>query len=376
MNKITKIASLIGGVILCFFLFDFITNKQIQKNDEVTSSLKPEIAFTTSSNATPLKKNTQQVAEQQIASIESGPEADPNYIVECDVEQITDYQGMSNGEIFASFDSSLSEHKQLAYALFSDLSEQASRLDKLFSFNQRFPNNSLALEQILGLCTENKGHQGCNQQLVEQAISVGGDNAAMWFAVANFHASRNALDLVKDALRQVNSAPLFEESFADYIGLYIDSLQGRPNENFTRNALSAFGAAATQPSFFNIISKLCTDKPKQDVEFLQLCLSLGQTMEFQGKTNITQNIGMAYQEVIYELEGNDLALKELELRREKHFEHSIFLFHKATNLALFDQRLFRSWLENLRNLGEQAAARLVIEEAIELSKNTFYQPCP
>ncbi|WP_460312105.1 hypothetical protein [Aliiglaciecola aliphaticivorans] len=362
------------------YLIQLSLFNQGKHKDDSTQSPTPKLSDTATPPKTPSVLFNQTPSfdgegENDADSNGSEPEAIQDYIVECDLGQITDYAELSNSEVFATFETSPSMDKQLAYAFFSDVSEQNTRLDKLLSFNQTFPGNPLALEQLLGLCTEVKSHQGCNQQLVDQAISAGGDNGGMWFAIANFYASRNATDLVKNSLRQVNTSPLFKESFAEYIRLYTDSLQGRPNENFTQNALSAFAAAASQPSFYNIISRLCTEKPKQDEEFLQLCLSLGETMELQGKTNITQNIGMAYQEVVYELEGNDLALDELALRREQHFENSIVLFNKATNLALFDQRLFRSWLDNLSNLGEQAAANLLVEEAIELSKNRYYKPC-
>ncbi|MEP4890276.1 MAG: hypothetical protein ABJV04_09645 [Aliiglaciecola sp.] len=357
------------------FLIYFSTFDEVTKRLEFKQSKTLETPTAKYSQSSPSTVVPDPIFNNDLDATDAEPWVKQDYIVECDLQQVTDYAGLTNSEIFATFASSTSVDKQLAYAFFSDVSEQDTRLDKLLSFNQTFPGNPLALEQLLGLCTEVNSHEGCNQQLVEQAISAGGDNGVIWFAIANFYASRNATELVKNALRQVNTSPLFEESFADYIRLYVDSLQGRPNENFTQNALSAFGAAAAQPSFFNIISKLCTEKPKQDVEYLQICLSLGETMEQQGKTNLTQNIGMAYQEVIYDLEGNDLALNELEIRRTQNFENSAALFRKATNLALFDQRLFRSWLDNLSHLGEQDAASLLVEDAIALSQNPYYKPC-
>lgn len=375
MKKVFKAISVIFGIALCFWIY--VDNKeeglQPTLDETPVSQLLTQTQNPDTPVSLPLESATKILNNKETVDDENNDKSD--YIVECKLNHITDYENLSNADIIASFETSNSQNKQLAYALYSELTGEESRLDRLLKFNQRFPGNPIALEQMLGLCTEVKDHPSCNQELVQQAISVDGQNAAMWFAIASFYASKDDPEKIKHAFRQIISAPLYQESFADYIELYIDSLQGRPNEDFSTNALSALGVVAAQPSFFNIISKLCTEKPEVDEEFSLLCLSLGETMESRGKTNITQMIGSAYQEYIFELEGNDAAVQELEKKRKQN-NVPISLFNQATNLALFDQRLFRSWLNNVRNLGEHEAAQLIVEEAITLSKNPFYQPCP
>lgn len=318
----------------------------------------------------PIKENTS--VNKSVVEIDKTIES--SYIVECDIHKIEDYKETSNAEIISSFRTSKSEDKQLAYALFSEVSEKTSRLETLTAFNNRYPGNAIALEKTMGFCSAVKEHPSCNQQLVDKAVSAAGNNAAMWFAIAEYYASRNKPERVKYAFRELESAPFYNDSFSELISLYIDSLSGRPNESFTVNVLSAFGVVATQPIFIGNITKLCVEKPETDKDFLHMCLSLGITLEDRGKTMATQQLGMSFQKVAYKLQNNNVALQKLTQRISKK-DIDMYLHSSAMNLAFYDQRLYRYWLDSLRNLGEKAASKLIVQEAINLSKNSLYNPC-
>ena len=45
-------------------------------------------------------------------------------------------------------------------------------------------------------------------------------------------------------------------------------------------------------------------------------------------------------------------------------------------LSMFDEELFHSWMNNAIEHGESKAAKMLLEEAINLSADPFYNPCP
>ena len=351
-------------LLVCFFYPDSPHRQSQQTHGQ--SSLLP-----LKSVILPLKVNSAESAPLESAN------TTPDYIIQCDNIYATRLESdeLAIEQVLLSFQDSIIPKQLLAYSLFSKTNNQQTRIDKLLRFTQRFPNNVLALTQLVRLCSSEKALPACSDDLINSAIASDPNNGALWLDIANYYAQRQDSQASKNAIYQVINGSFFNEHYAQIISLFVDSLVGSQADNFTLNALAALGHASANLPYAAHITAFCRDEVSEH-DRINLCLNLAETLEDRGNLVITNMLGNNLKGLIYaQLNDHETAAKVAVRAKKITMPLDNKQFEQALMLAFHDQNLFRAWLHNMQDLGELTAAQMLTEEAILLSKNPFYRPC-
>jgi hypothetical protein len=296
-------------------------------------------------------------------------------IIECSQESFVEEEGYieAQQQHFQSLSSSTSQDRQLEYVLFAQLPPDKSRLELLLEYNDKFPNNSLALMETVSLCA-NTSNSKCNKSLIDVAIASDKDNGAMWLHSALFFASQSDDDGVLTSISELIKTPFFNEKYGERIKLYAQALEGTGAYDFHTNIVGGIGVEAARSTGFMHIFKWC--KERGAITKINACLQLGSNLEKRSKTGMSQLIGMNIQKLIYKAEGNielDQSLEKASKTLMKPLNSTEF--HKASSLMFHNEKLLRHWLNNLDVIGEVESAEVLIEEAIYISQEKGTNLC-
>jgi len=315
------------------------------------------------------------------ASIKTTPDKakGEGYIVECEVK-IDDISSHADEE-FAKFANILQESnspdKQLAYILFASESEGSEQLDLLLSYNQSHSSNKRVLMDLVGLCSSIQNHSSCNDNLLNQAIELDGDNGALWLQIANYHAAKGNTPATLEAMEKAISTSHFDDYYYDNLALFMQVSKAELDIDFSERAVMAMGYHAATSVWVSEIAKFCRDEKEYSDLHNQLCLALGETMTTQNNSLIINAIGMNMQSLAYKRENNEELSLKMKKQQSDLMQSSMptELQMKAQNLMFVDEELFQFWLSSVMSQGEAIADNKLIDEAITLSKNPYYQPC-
>lgn len=247
------------------------------------------------------------------------------------------------------------------------------------------PNNELALMFGLKTCAQNS--EFCATELLEAAQSRLSSNGYYWLLLAQLRLHEGEELRALEAISQAAYASTFNEYYAETIDLFSRTI---PMEHYLDDQnlqlsyiseesirfISGIGYAAAQsiPSYTNL-TNFCREQGEERADIADACNRLGVQMSENGKVLLTNAIGYVLRERFHEFNGDELAL-ELVLREKENVEPDNDLLNKATTLAFLDSNLLSFWQEGLRVAGEKAAMYLLIDEAIRLSADPAYNPCP
>ena len=354
--------------------------------DTFSSAKKANIS--TNPSATPkvseLIVTRQDKSKAIITTIPEGPESTPvkeeNYIVSCNKDFFDDIYHKDTKERISNFHNYLEKSNppkdKLAFILLANNTQQTSALDLLHSYLIEHPNNRLASIELIGHCSQNIEHSACNQELFVQAGKVDGNNAALWFQIANFHAASGDKQATLNAINKANKASQFDDYYYQRLSLFMNVSKGTLDLSEPLKAIIGIGILAATPIRITAITKFCTAIDNLTVEEKQACLMLGEQLDKRGKSLLYNAIGIAIQTTIYQSEQNDELSAQVEARKSDFYNpEKIKLHNSAGDLMIADEKLFQYWLSNAVNYGEVKAANLLIKEAISLSKNPDYNPC-
>ena len=295
-------------------------------------------------------------------------------IIECSQESFVEEEEDIEAQLqhFQSLSSSTSQDRQLEYILFAQLPDK-SKLELLLEYNNKFPNNSLALMETVSLCTLISNSK-CNKSLIDAAIASDKDNGAMWLHSALFFASQSDNDGVLTSISELLKTPFFNEKYGERIKLYAQALEGTGAYDFHTNIIGGIGVEAARPLPFNHIFKWC--KESATITKINACLQLGINLEKRSKTGMSQLLGMHMQKLIFKAESN-IELYQLVEEASKTLMKPLYSkeFHKASSLMFHNEKLLRHWLENLDVIGEIESAEVLIEEAIYISQEKGTNLC-
>lgn len=303
----------------------------------------------------------------------------PDFIVNC--EHLIQQHDPNSESIFQDFLDYLAKSKQvnnqLAHSLFAPKSTPEAKLDSLLSYNQNYPGNPMVLMELIGLCSQVKGHKECNQNLIEQATAVDGENGALWLSIANWYAGQRDESATLMAMGNATQSDYFDEYYFANIALFMDVSKGALGLTFSQRALAAIGIQAAHSLFMSDILEFCVNNPATNSEVNQQCLALGQVMEKQSRTDLVNIFGIAIQAKVYKNENNTKLFEDTKAKQKARDKTSnTDLTNKAFSLALADEKLFQYWLNQASEQGEIMARQRLVDEAIVLSNNPYYLPCP
>ncbi|ALO36256.1 hypothetical protein CMT41_17095 [Colwellia sp. MT41] len=384
MTRTTTLLISIITIICISAVIFFIRLVPSDKSSDIAVTL--PIKLTSESNeiepVSAYKANNKEIAKEiNEVSLPSIRE-DENYILACQTS--VDYEEIYKNNItkekldyyYDYLEKSNTPEHQLASILFTSDTQQDSKLKLLHDYLEAYPNNKLALIDLIGLCSNNVEHSVCSNVLFNRASQVDGNNGALWLQIANFHAASGNKQATLNAINKVNKASNFNDYYYQHLALFMRASKGTLDISDNLRAIASLGYHGAIAIHISDITKFCTSTDNLANNKKHTYLVLGKTLEESGTNRVLNTIGLAIQEAIYQTEGNDeLSTKTKARKAAFHDPIESVLFNKAGELMIRDPKLFQYWLSNAVNYGEVKAANMLIEEAILLSKNRHYNPC-
>jgi hypothetical protein len=355
-------------LLISVFIFNYSNKVKVEYSSNTTVKQKPS----SENNKQLIEPITISSQQPKTALVEET--SNEGNIVECSLESFVEAEEDIEAQLqhFQSLSSSTSQDRQLEYILFAQLPDK-SKLELLLEYNDKFPNNSLALMETVSLCTLISNSK-CNKSLIDAAIASDKDNGAMWFHSALFFASKSDDDGVLTSISELIKTPFFNEKYGERIKLYAQALEGTGAYDFHTNIVGGIGVEAARPSPFNHIFKWC--KESETITKINACLQLGINLEKRSKTGMSQLLGMHMQKLIFKAEGNIELAHSLEEASETLMKPLYSKeFKKASSLMFHNEKLLRHWLDNLDLIGEVESAEVLIDEAIYISQEKGTHLC-
>ncbi len=266
-------------------------------------------------------------------------------------------------------------NSQLVLAFMVDISTPDKRVELLKNILDKDPSNKLANWDLLNTCSS-PIQTKCTESMLENAKEIHHQNAAMWLSMVNTAQQRSDTSLTEEGLKHLIAEPSFNDYYSEYLITADKAFRAAENGKLTdEQSLAIFHIAVQSiPPFVGIL-EFCRKNTLNKDHLSNLCLEAGKRMSFSSNTAISRMIGYAIQKDALTNLGNEVELESLKIKRDKAAYYDSILWKKASSLIKYDPELYERWFRNLVELGENEAAKLLIEEAIELSKDVYYQPC-
>ena len=229
---------------------------------------------------------------------------------------------------------------------------------------------------ILGNCSNEKYRDTCSHQFMQEILNSDPNNAALWLTHSIIEAKNGNPSAAINSLEQALSAPNYNSYWAKTIEVSNQGLQEVGMDNQSARVVYSIGLAAAQAlAPWQFLFKLCEQESKRREDIVHLCLDVGKKIAFQNKTQLEYAIGLSLQKKSYEiLNDNENAERIAEIKKNNASSTPYMI--EAFDLMLFDQELLNYWLEQLKVFGEIEAEKRLVEEAIRLSSDPDYNPCP
>lgn len=267
------------------------------------------------------------------------------------------------------------QEQRLIHTLFQEQKDISALYNTLLTYNEEFPSQPYVMMELIGLCSS--GEVKCQADTLSQAAATDKDNGALWLTLANYYLSIGDIERGKQALNKVVSSIGFHDYIYEKVQLFMQISKGAGGMSFQDRAVIAIGHLAAESLWLSHVAQYCLAKLPNVEPDGQLCFDVGTVLESQGSNALVNMIGINFQLQQFEKAQQNDEISALEQRKSK----ALALFTtdhtwKAEILKFYDEKLFTHWLTNAINYGEQKAQKLLIEEAINLSKNEYYNPCP
>jgi len=313
----------------------------------------------------PLQKNTQVISSAVIKNEDIG-------ILEClpDISFDEEARNTSIDQYLQSLD----ESAPLYYSLFAIPPKDESRLDLLFDYYNQHSTNPIISMDLVSLCI-NSSDERCTNHFINDAIISDPNNGAILLGSVLFYAAKGDDDKVLSSIEALEKTSLFNERYGEKALLYAQALEGSASNEFNLNAMTGIAKSATSMPSFGPIIQWC-EQQLGESEKANACLSLGIQLETRSKTLRNKMVGIALQEMVFKSESNIDAIQLINKRREElnsSFENE--RFEITSIMMILDERLLRSWLNNVDFYGETESQRMLVEEAEALYKENENYLC-
>jgi len=361
-------------IVMIIGVQQWLTHSTLEKAAPPVSEPQSSVMKVDSSKSPKSDKKIVTVDSKQPKSSSSVPTSG-SYIVQCDLNQIQTTPAVEQ-QYFTELSQSNEQNKQLVYTLYSPLAKDQSRLDLIEHYLNNFSPSPLIMMDAVTQCALDSAHNICNNDLIEKAIESDPDNGAMWLNIASYYASKNQQGHTLNALRELMKSPSYNGYEFAGVQLFIDESDGSSNNDFSTRATTALGLMAAKSIAIKPMFDYCTTNIVNDSDRAHACISVGRHIEHNAKSALTTLIGNGIQRKIYNAEQNvDAEEQTKENSKSLRYEFDDHSF-KAIDLSMFDETLFKHWLDNIQKFGETKASGMLVNEAQELSKNKNYKPCP
>ncbi|HFB67044.1 MAG TPA: hypothetical protein ENJ60_16035 [Aeromonadales bacterium] len=279
-------------------------------------------------------------------------------------------------ESMQKFKQSQNENERLFYILNNQKITETERLLLLKDFVNQHVDNKLSQWRMIVSCTSQISL--CDERIEQSAIESDGNNAALWLNIAALRMEKKDREGSLVALEKSASLPFFNDYFSEEMSLYEQVAINNGYPDYEEIVLGSIGTYATTPiAKMDEIVNLCEKKSKNQLEIANLCIRVGENIQHYGQSYFSHVLGLALLEKVFQAQGNTLELENIKIKKDNLMKNAWSgNFAKAMELTLFDRQLLQDWYEAWKQQGEIYAQHYVIEEAIRLSKNPDYNPCP
>lgn len=265
-------------------------------------------------------------------------------------------------EYFYSLAESNYQEELIYHALYASPKEGKNRLDLLFEFHEKVPSSPIVLMNSISLCAGSLDER-CTTNFINDALASDSKNGAVWLSAALYYASNGDDSGVINSIVELEKTAIFNERFGEAILLYTQALEGSTTNNFNINTVNAVGKIASSFPKYSHIVNWCKEG-LSEAQKADSCLTLGEQMEARGQTMLTKAIGIELQKIVYNSHSNTDSVQLMERKRaEITSESQSKQYQLADIMLMLDERLLRSWLNNLDVVGEVESHRLSVEES-------------
>ncbi|WP_448547252.1 hypothetical protein [Thalassotalea fusca] len=261
--------------------------------------------------------------------------------------------------------------EQLYYAMASQLEEHNERAVLLRTYNQQNTPSKLSNWALLIAC---QSANVCDEKTESDIIATDKTNAALWLNVAALRLKNIDSNGVVEALENASNAPEFNDYFVEQIHFNNNVLIHHSDLSVRERLIQATGSNIMK-GFFAIHS-FCKQSISEKGENAHVCLSIGEKLEKNSKTEIGTMIGLNLQKIAFSYLKDDQYLQETsEKIKLIHERIRSDEYQKTLALIQYDESLFQHWLDNLTLFNAIDSTQNIVNEAMFRSQNEYYNPC-
>lgn len=264
--------------------------------------------------------------------------------------------------------SSSAEHLHLA-ALLED--DPGSRFELLDSAISRSPSDPFLVWGAVQICSEVAEPMPCPLRDWERLlIAVDGQNSEAWVRIAANRYAAREYEAALEAMRYASTGAESRAYWTEMIEMMERGLAAGSDYAFPERANLAFGLAAAELPRYGDYVRMCEERSAHSVDWAYACLTYGELVENQGKTDAGVSIARSIQRLALEGLGEVDKAAEVQQRIDARRQERLDLIkgHNTAveRLIVSNPTLFYSYLAAIRSVGEEAARRQITVEIEQL----------
>ena len=212
------------------------------------------------------------------------------------------------------------------------------------------PSNRLLIQTLWRQCQNNFGDEPekyCKSS-AQDYVASDPENGIAWIAISEYLYEQGDSEAALDRLRRAVAAPMLDVGWVDQISEFTKALdetvpEMRPCATFSAGSISVVPPLAG-------LTSMCRAE-YEDSDWRAACLAVGEALEHRTRTLYPIRLGIALQEIIYELDGDTEGLEAARERKQALIDS--MEQYSETELEILESRASQDeWLRKLKALGE------------------------
>ena len=376
VSKPRRVTGLIVVVALLFLVYVFALRENPDSSDAAfPTPISAENRVTEASPQPPPELSSEKLltALNQICSKTATNPADKEWTqeeIQVEIDAINE-QKLRVAQSLS--ESSSAEHLHVAALLQDDPTSRFELLDVAIS---RSPSDAFLVWGAVRICSEATDSAPCPLRDWERVlIAVDGQNSEAWIRVAANRYAAGELDAALEAMRYASAAAESRAYWTEMIEMIERGLAAGSDYAFSDRAGMAFGIAASELPKYGDYVRMCEERSAQSVDWAFACLTYGELVENQGKTEMGVSIARAIQrlalEGLGEVDKAAAVQQRIDARGQERLNSIKGYNPNIYRLIFSTPALFTAYLAAIRSDGEDAARR---QMAVEIERLIEQQP--
>ncbi len=253
--------------------------------------------------------------------------------------------------------------------------------EALAALAEENPQHRNSSVYLLNACIKFANHPVCTPQIVDRALTLDRDNAAIWALVASLRYTQGNTYGAVVALDAANAAPDFNDYFQEQLTLIKAAIPEAQEPYYSFLYRQAFNNALpmliNDYSSMNPLSEMCRNETSNNPRLANACLNYGIRLAEQASSLAGKVMGGGIQYSAYFGQGNDSETRRIQLENRNRIRAmSRREVRLSNNLRDYDGQLFIYWYDQVILHGEQQSIENLVAEARRRSSDANYNPCP